>query len=238
MTLFPSMPRPAIWLDRAEARRHYHDWSERLHDQIGDLHEIADRDQRAELLEAAATAVDTLSELHDPAWGPLYGDDGRMRSVSLADCAVLLRMVAATERAVIAPEGESLRMWGDPDAYAELRVWAELADAAAPGHRADLLRELADMAARRVGADAAGVLRAVAHSEAHLAVSPATPACDGVLVESGRTRLLVAALLALVGGIAMAPDLAVRVRVGLLLVVLAGFYGLLWLVDRRRRAAG
>jgi hypothetical protein len=188
MTLFPSMPRPAIWLDRAEARRHYHDWSERLHDQIGDLHEIADRDQRAELLEAAATAVDTLSELHDPAWGPLYGDDGRMRSVSLADCAVLLRMVAATERAVIAPEGESLRMWGDPDAYAELRVWAELADAAAPGHRADLLRELADMAARRVGADAAGVLRAVAHSEAHLAASawaccwwcwPASTACCG-----------------------------------------------------------
>jgi hypothetical protein len=219
--------------DRAAARRGYHDAEARLNDLIGDLYEIGDRDERAELLEAAAAATDTLAALHALAWGEELSQAGRPRAEVLTASAVLLRQVAATERAVISTWCPA-RPAGLPtgaDHMPELWVWASLAQAGGHGHRADLLSELEVLAGRRVGADAAAVLSIVAASEAHLATGRLVSGRDDEDLEP-TPRLLVAALLMLAAVIALVPDLAVRQRFGLLMVVLAAFYGALWLVAR------
>ncbi|MFI0453716.1 hypothetical protein [Actinomadura sp. 6N118] len=223
--------------DRAASRRGYHQAAARLDESLGALFEVAERDQRAGLLEAAAAATDTLAALHTPAWGAEPDAAGRPREASLRDRADLLRQVAATERGVLVGVLLAEDVEDNAEVYAELRVWAELADAAMPGRRADLLGELAGLSARRVGADAAQVLRVLADCEAHLAAR-AVGGCARPHPADESPRLLVAAALALTGAIAVAPSLTWWDRTGLGAVVAAAFWGAVWLIDRRRGAAG
>ncbi|WP_242884088.1 hypothetical protein [Actinomadura litoris] len=218
-------------LARRAARRSYIDWSGALSETLDDLSRISDRDHRAILIDFAADATDEMGRLHTECWGREEDAAGRPMAVSLATAASLLRMAAATERAVIGafPEWDG---WDNaPDDRApELREWTLLAATADPAQRAVHLRSLAAMVAEHTDPTAAEALTRLAVSEERLAAGDDGWREPWFLPP----RLVVLAAFCLIGAAAVVPGLAGGERLGLGLAVLVGMYAALWLADRRR----
>lgn len=176
MTTIPERIPGAVqtWKQRVEARRTarrtYVDLLGRLEDKLAALPFVGDCDDRAALLDTAAGLTDRLAALHTTAWGRDLDADGRSAAVCLCGQAVLLRQVAATERAVI-----GTLVWAatplartEPRTAAELgelRDWAVLAHTAAPDLRAVYLRRLHARVAAYLGARTAAVLARLAEGE-------------------------------------------------------------------------
>ncbi|MBT2208706.1 hypothetical protein [Actinomadura sp. NEAU-AAG7] len=217
-------------LARRAARRSYIDWSGALSETLGDLSRTSDRDRRAILIEFAADATGELSRLHTECWGREEDADGRPMAVSLSTAASLLRMAAATERAVIGAFPEWIG-WDHAtiDRAPELREWTLLTATAEPAQRAIHLRNLAALVAEHIDPTAAEALTRLAVSEERLA------AADGGWREPWflPPRLAVLTVFCLLAATVGVPGLAGGERLGLGVAVLVGAYAALWLADRR-----
>ncbi len=218
-------------LERRAARRSYIDWSGALGETLGELSRTSDRDLRAILIDFAADATDELGRLHTQCWGREEDAAGRPMAVSLSTAASLLRMVAATERAVIGAFPEWLGWDHAPDDRApELREWTLLAATADPAQRAVHLRSLAAMVAEHTDPTAAEALTRLAVSEERLAVGDDGWREPWFLPP----RLAVLTVFCLIAAAAVVPGLAGGGRLRLGVAVLVGAYAALWLANRRR----
>lgn len=185
MFTLPRIPGVQTWCERAAARARYSDLSVRLDETIDDLYVLDDHDERAATLERAADIAAELAALHTAAWGLEPDEAGRPMRVSLAGQAVLLRRVAATERAVvfaawpghglILPGYSGTELSGACGYGAELGTWARLAHTTDPAERAGYLRSLRELAGRSLGERAAAILTVLAEIDEHRAAGSAPP---------------------------------------------------------------
>lgn len=136
------------------------------------LYTIADPAGRALALEALAAIEAKLAGLHSAAFGPdpIEHENGRDMAESLTASTELLDMLAATERVLAGYCTEmEFEAWLIGIPAAEAKLWWVLAAEADRAARADLIEQLADLAAERVGGQAAEELACQADVERHLA---------------------------------------------------------------------
>lgn len=149
--------------------------AERLYFQIDDaaaainrdLYTTADPADRTYLLDQLADYEQQLADLHPTAFGadPNPDENGRDLAVSLASSATLIRALAATEDGNV---GRLNQLLGTID-LVESILWRRLASTRNHGERADLIAQVAEHAAMRVGIQAVQGLLEGAYSERELA---------------------------------------------------------------------
>lgn len=149
--------------------------AERLYFQISDdagdirdrMYTAGDPADRAYLLNQLADQEEKLALLHPVAFGrdPNPDEGGRDLAESLGSSATLLRALAATEDGNV---GQLNRLLGTID-ITESILWRRLASTRNHGERADLIAQVAEHAAMRVGIQAAEPLACLAHTERELA---------------------------------------------------------------------
>ncbi|MGC4959753.1 hypothetical protein ACLQ2P_41705 [Actinomadura citrea] len=244
-----TLPIVQSWRERAEARARYADLSLRLNEVVDDLYVLTDPDARAATLDLAAGITAKLAELHTPAFGWDGDEDGRPMRVSLDAQALLLRHVAATERAVIHaitwPAYSEAELTGDRladrddaedrDGYVdELWLWTQLAHTAAPVARAACLRALHTVVAPHTGERAAVILAVLAEIDDYRAAFDHTypPAPPRWL---WGTRTLIAVLFTLFGAVAVVPGVDTATRLAVLLGGPAGVYAAIFVFFRVRQ---
>jgi hypothetical protein len=184
---------------RRSARRSYRHYSAQKVALYDNLAVTTAAPMRAELLVRLAEVNTGLSILHHAAYGAevIPGEAGRDAAVSLASAAHLLRLVAATERMLIAPLSiradfeELLEQQQVPPA--EARLWRDLAHTVDPAERTDAITYLADLAAERVGEHAAQALYDL------------TATRRSAITSAGRTRWAIVAFIVAVAAAIVAP---------------------------------
>ncbi|WP_125618682.1 hypothetical protein [Actinomadura sp. WAC 06369] len=183
--------------ERRDARAEYDRYSNWLNTVLADLARTRHRETRAWLLETASDLTDALAEIHTAAWGA-EDADGRPVAASLGTSAALLRQVAATERAVIAPPS-----WPAPlaDYSVGERLWVDLAHTADPVLRALILRSLRDVLVDDLGETAVDVLHVVADTE-----HPRPQAPDDERAWFLLPRVVIAAGFTLIAGALVVPS--------------------------------
>lgn len=167
------------FLNRRRARRAYFQAQKFAAKCSTDLYTTIDPVARALLLEQFADAEQAMAHVHRDAFGPdpIEDEGGRDLADATASSAVLMRMLAATERAALDPsEGSRYVFWclADYAESAELDLWAELARTRDRSARARLIEQIWPHAARRVGSQAAESLACHAHTEQTLADAQTT----------------------------------------------------------------
>jgi hypothetical protein len=181
--------------------------AERLYFQIdGDaaainreLYTTADPADRTYLLDQLADYEQQLADLHPTAFGadPNEDEGGRDLAESLGSSATLLRALAATEDGNV---GRLNHLLGKVD-LVESILWRRLASTRNHGERADLIAQVAEHAARRVGGQAAESLACLANTERDLA----TAAIEGRPAKAPRTmkvpRLVIVLVFAVLGAV-------------------------------------
>jgi hypothetical protein len=157
---------------RQRARRTYFKTSATAGDINAALYTTYDPAARADMLDQVAAMEDRMAAIHATAWGPDPNPDENGRDVaeSTASSAVLLRMLAATERTAVDPtEGFRCVFWSLGADGFEQDLWVKLANTRDRGMRAHLIDQLADYATDRVGGQAAEALACQMHAERELA---------------------------------------------------------------------
>jgi hypothetical protein len=164
-----------------------------------DLYTVADPADRAYLLNQLADYEQQLADLHPAAFGPDPNPDegGRDVAESLASSATLLRALAATEDGNV---GRLNQLLGTVD-LVESILWRRLASTRNHGERADLIGQVAEHAAMRVGGQAAESLLCLAGTERELAAA----AAEGRPAKAPHTmkipRLVIALVFAVFGAV-------------------------------------
>ncbi|MGC4959723.1 hypothetical protein ACLQ2P_41555 [Actinomadura citrea] len=229
----PMNPLRAL-LERTEARRRYAELADTLDVTFSNLAKTTDRDVCGALLDFAANFTSQLAEVHTAAWGPEYDDQGQSMEFALMGQAALLRMVAATERAVT-----GTAPWPDPAEFgseaseAEAAAWTDLARTAEPGKRAVCLHRLRTLVAQDWGGQAAEVLVHLARIEAGRAIDEDPPA----LRPYWQVRVVIAAIFVALAVPVAVPGLSEAARAGLLGVlgsVVAAAIAVMWLTGGSR----
>lgn len=148
---------------------------ERVYFQISDaaadinqqLYTTSDPDGRADLLNRLADHETQLAQLHPAAFGadPNEDEGGRDVAESLASSAVLLRALAATEEGNV---GRLNTLLSEVD-LVESILWRRLTSTRDHADRAELIAQVSEHAAMRVGGQAAEPLTCLAKTERELA---------------------------------------------------------------------
>lgn len=197
-------------IERRNARRRYFATAEPGYNLSSRLHATADPAERAELIEALADIDEALGGQHTAVWGPdpIEHEGGRDLAVSLASSAGLLRHLAYTERAIAEGKTDD-RIWDDvysrfsvSTSVNELMLWAELAVMADRQTRAELIDQIWEYAAERVGGQAAESLACMAIAERELAAGGTSE-----LPVRFPSRRGIAVFFALFGAVLMLPTL-------------------------------
>jgi hypothetical protein len=184
--------------------------AERIYFQIDDaaaaitqqLYTTADPADRAYLLDQFADYEQQLADLHPTAFGPDPNPDegGRDVAESLGSSATLLRALAATEDGNV---GRLNQLLGTVD-LVESILWRRLASTRNHGERAELIGDIANLAANRVGGQAVQGLLEGFYSEHELAQA----AVEGRPAKAPHTmkipRLVIALVFAVLGTVIVA----------------------------------
>lgn len=166
------------------------------------LYTAADPADRAYLLDQLADYEQQLADLHPAAFGadPNEDEGGRDVAESLGSSATLLRALAATEDGNV---GRLNQMLGTIN-LVESILWRRLASTRDHGERADLIGQIVEHAAMRVGGQAAESLACLANTERELA----TAAVEGRPAKAPHTmkipRLVIALVFAVIGALIVA----------------------------------
>lgn len=195
-------------IERRRARRRYFATAKSGYGLTRRLHTTADPAERAQLLEHLAAIDEALAGQHTAAWGPdpLEHEGGRDMAISLVSSAELLRHLAFTERAIATRLTPGV-VWEDlhercglSTSVNEIMLWAELAITADRRTRAELIDQIWEYAAVRVGGQAAEALASIGTTERELAAGGAAEWAD-----QSRVRRAIAAFFALFGAVLMLP---------------------------------
>jgi hypothetical protein len=184
--------------------------TERLYFQISDaaaainreLYTTADPVDRTYLLDLLADYEQQLADLHPTAFGtdPNPDEGGRDLAESLASSATLLRALAATEDGNV---GRLNHLLGELD-LVESILWRRLASTRDHSERAELIAQVAEHAATRVGIQAVQGLLEGAYSERELAQA----AAEGRPAKAPHTmkipRVVIALVFAVIGALIVA----------------------------------
>lgn len=160
------------WPNRLWLQHRYFTTARPAHNINTRLYTITDPASRALALEALAEIESKLGDRHTAAFGPdpVEHENGRDMAESLTASAVLLDVLSATEHVLAGRCTEvQFESWliGIPDA--EAKLWRTLAHESDRAARAELIEQLADLAAERVGGQATEALACQADVERHLA---------------------------------------------------------------------
>lgn len=190
-------------INRRRVERLYYRISDDAADISKQLYTAADPTDRAGLLNRLANLEGQLAELHPHAFGadPNPDEDGRDLAESLASSATLLYALAATEdnntvrlNVMIAGVG-----------IVEALLWHDLAAERNHGKRAELIDQVAEHAAIRVGGQAAESLACLAATERELAAA----VIEGRPPKAPRTfavpRMVLVAVFLIVGALLALP---------------------------------
>jgi hypothetical protein len=195
-------------INRKRAERLYFQISDDAGDIRDQLYTATDPGDRAYLLNQLADHEQQLADLHPAAFGadPNEDEGGRDLAESLASSATLIRALAATEDGNV---GRLNRLLGTID-ITESILWRRLASTRNRNERADLIGQVAEHAAMRVGGQAAEPLACLAHTERELALAavenrpPSAPKTPKAL---NRSRAVIAGALLTAAVAVELPDL-------------------------------
>jgi hypothetical protein len=181
-------------ISKYKARRAYRRVSDHAERVTARLYTTRHRYQRYGLLKTLSELFEELAMLHPVAFGPDPGEGGRDVAESLGSSAILIRTLAATERQVAMLYPDDLEPMLDHVGPAESALWRKLATTSDPAVRAELILQVSDLAALRVGGKATESLTFLAETEKELARAAAEGRAPVRPVALTRSRRVVIAM--------------------------------------------